>query len=147
MPSSRQGYLEELGRLRERLHSVLDAALLRSPFAGGAGAPPGTWVPAVDVVETETAYVLTVELPGVTREDVELSAEGRWLELSGTRPQPAEGSFAQMERSYGPFRRAFELPSPVDIASVSADLVQGVLTITVPKRPSGRRIEIDAEGD
>lgn len=147
MTGSRQGYLEELGRLRDRLHSVLDAALLRSPFAGGAGAPPGTWVPAVDVVETEAAYVLSVEVPGVAREDVELAADGRWLELSGSRPQPGEGSFAQMERSYGPFRRAFELPAPVDIEAVSADLVQGVLTITVPKRSSGRRIEIDAEED
>lgn len=147
MTGSRQGYLEELGRLRDRLHSVLDAALLRSPFAGGAGAPPGLWVPAVDVVETEDAYVLSVELPGVAREDVELAADGRWLELSGSRPQPVEGTFAQMERSYGAFRRAFELPAPVEIDAVSADLVQGVLTITVPKRSTGRKIEIDAEGD
>lgn len=147
MTGSRKAYLEELGRLRERLHTVLDAALLRSPYAGGAGAPPGSWTPAVDVVETEGAYVLSVELPGVAREAVELAADGRWLELFGTRPQPAEGSFAQMERSYGPFRRTFELPSPVDADAVSADLVQGVLTITVPKRQAGRRIEIEMEGE
>lgn len=147
MTGSRKGYLEELGRLRERLHSVLDAALLRSPYAGGAGAPPGSWTPAVDVMETEAAFVLSVELPGVAREDVELAAEGRRLELSGRRPQPGNGSFAQMERSYGPFRRAFELPSPVDAEAVSADLDRGVLTITVPKRPSGRRIEIETEGE
>ena len=62
--------------MRDRLHAVLDTALLRSPFAGGAGAPAGGWAPAVDVVETDAAYVLSVEIPGVAREDVELSADG-----------------------------------------------------------------------
>lgn len=146
MTGSNKGYVEELARLRDRLHSVLDAALLRSPYAGGAGAPAGTWAPVVDVVETEAAYVLSVELPGVAREDVDLSADGRVLELSGRRPQPAGGSFALMERSYGPFRRTFELPSPVDADAVSAELVDGVLTVTVPKRAPGRRVPIETEG-
>jgi len=144
---SQRGYVEELGRLRDQLHAVLDTALLRSPFAGGAGAPAGGWAPAVDVVETDAAYVLSVELPGVAREDVELSADGNLLEVSGTRPHPAAGSFALMERCYGPFRRSFELPSPIDSDAVSADLVAGVLTVTVPKRAAGRTVPIETEGD
>jgi HSP20 family protein len=143
---SHKGYVEELARLRDRLHAVLDTALLRSPFAGGAGAPAGGWAPAVDVVETDAAYVLSVEIPGVAREDVELSADGRVLEVSGARPQPADGSFALMERSYGAFRRTFELPAPIDSDAVSAELVAGVLTVTVPKRTAGRRVPIETEG-
>jgi len=144
---SPKGYVEELGRLRDRLHAVLDTALLRSPFAGGAGAPAGGWAPAVDVVETDTTFILSVELPGVVREDVELSADGRRLEVAGERPQPPDGSFALMERSYGPFRRVFELPSPIDSEAVSAELVAGVLTVTVEKRAPGRKVPIETEGD
>ncbi|HEX6198655.1 MAG TPA: Hsp20/alpha crystallin family protein, partial [Thermoanaerobaculia bacterium] len=89
------------------------------------------------------AYVLSAEIPGVAREDVDLSAEGRRLELSGRRPLPTDRTFAQMERSYGPFRRVFELPAPIDADAVSAELSRGVLTVTVPKQPPGRKVEVE----
>jgi HSP20 family molecular chaperone IbpA len=145
MPAPRKGYLDELGRLRDRVHAAVEEALMASRFPQGAAAPPGSWAPAVDVVETATAFVLSAELPGVAREDVDLSLDGRRLELSGRRPLPTDHRFSQMERSYGPFRRAFELPAAVDAGAVTAELVRGVLTITVPKRPAGRSVPIASE--
>ena len=142
--------VEEIARLRERLHAVLEEAFLRSPFAGGAGAPPGGWSPAADVVETDGAFVLSIELPGVARSDVELTATGgeaRRLEISGHRPLPPGASFARMERSYGRFRRSFDLPAAIDVDALSAQLEHGVLTVTAPKRPTGRRVPIETEGD
>jgi HSP20 family protein len=143
MPASRKGYLDELARLRDRVHSAVEEALLGSRYSEEAVLAPGSWAPAVDVVETEGAYVLSAEIPGVAREDVDLSAEGRRLELSGRRPLPADRTFAQMERSYGPFRRVFELPSPIEADAVSAELSRGVLTVTVPKQPPGRKVEVE----
>lgn len=143
MPASRKGYLDELAHLRDRVHSAVEEALLGSRYAEEAVLAPGSWAPAVDVVETEAAFVLSAELPGVAREDVDLQAEGRRLELSGRRPLPSEGTFSQMERSYGPFRRVFELPGPVDPDAVEASLAGGVLTVTVPKRPPGRKVEVE----
>lgn len=146
MTGSRREFIEELGRLRECVHAVLEEALLRSRWAGGDAAPPGGWAPAVDVVETGEAFVLSMELPGVGRDEVDLAAEGRRLVLTGRRPLPSDGSFAQMERSYGPFRRAFELPEAIDADAVSAALERGVLTVTVPKHPSGGAVAIEGEG-
>lgn len=143
MPASRKGYLDELARLRDRVHSAVEEALLGSRYSEEAVLTPGSWAPAVDVVETEGAFVLSAELPGVAREDVDLSAEGRRLELSGRRPLPSDRAFSQMERSYGPFRRVFELPSAVDAEAVSAELAHGVLTITVPKQAPGRQVEVE----
>lgn len=150
MTPSRGGYVEELTRLRERLHAVLQEALLRSPFAGGAGVPPGSWSPSTDLVETDGAFVLSIELPGVERDDVELTAPedgARWLEVSGHRPLPPDASFARMERSYGGFRRRFDLPAAIDVDGLKAELDRGVLTVTAPKRPTARTVAIENEGD
>lgn len=146
MTGSSKELIEELGRLRERVHTVLEEALLRSRWAGGEAAPPGGWTPAVDVVESGETFVLSMELPGVSREEIDLAADGRRLVLTGRRPLPSDGSFAQMERSYGPFRRAFELPEAIDADAVSAALERGVLKVTVPKRPAGTVVAIDGEG-
>jgi HSP20 family protein len=94
------------------------------------------------VVETARAFVLSAELPGVAREDVDLSIDGQRLELSGRRPLPADPKFSQMERSYGPFRRAFELPAEIDAGAVTAELALGVLTVTVPKKPAGGKVVV-----
>jgi HSP20 family protein len=147
---SRGGYVEELARLRERLQAVLQEALLRSPFAGGAGAPPGSWAPSADVVETDAAFVLSIELPGVDRDAVELTAPGegaRRLEVSGHRPLPPDASFARMERSYGGFRRVCDLPAPGDVDGISGELRRGVLTVVAPKKPTSRTVAVDIPGE
>lgn len=146
MTGSARELIEELGRLRERVHAVLEEALLRSRWTGGEAAPPGGWSPAVDVVETAAVFILSVELPGVGRDEIDLAADGRRLVLTGRRPLPSNGSFAQMERSYGPFRRVFELPEAIEADGVSAALEGGVLTVTVPKHHPGGPVAIEAEG-
>ncbi len=145
MATARRSYLEELARIRERVNSLFEEVLLRSGFPGGEAAPPGTWAPALDVIETDGAFVVHVELPGVERSDVDVSVHGRRLELSGRRrPLPADRNFFQMERSYGPFKRALELPSAIDADSVSAAFEAGVLTVTLPKRAAGRTVAIES---
>jgi HSP20 family protein len=131
-------YLEELARIQERINSLFEQALLPTDYEDPEGVLPGTWAPAVDIIETEDAYLLYAELPGVRREDIQLQVRDRRLELSGRRHNPGENrNFLRMERSYGPFRRTFELATPVDTDGISADFQQGILRVHVPKRAPG----------
>ena len=106
---------------------------------------PAGWMPAVDLHETADHYVLTAEVPGLRREDVQIQFQDQRLTVSGTR-QPSEASCEQyhcVERGHGSFTRTFELPVHVDAEQIVADLHDGVLTITCPKTgPDMRRIRI-----
>src|SRR6185436_9297569 len=127
-------YLEALARIQDRINSLFEQALLPSEYEDREGGLPGTWAPAVDVIETEDSYLLFAELPGVRREDIQLQVRDRRLELSGRRHSMGETlSFLRMERSYGPFRRAFDLGVPVDTEGITAGFEQGILRIHIPK--------------
>jgi HSP20 family protein len=107
---------------------------------------PAGWQPPVDLYETADAYVLTAEIPGVERDDIDIqTGDGRLL-LSGVRQERSIAceQFHRIERGHGSFQRSFQLPLPVDHDGVTADLKDGVLTIRIPKQagPSTRRIPI-----
>lgn len=128
-------YLEELSRIQDRINGLFEQALLPSEYDERDGGLPGTWAPAVDVLETEDSYLLFAELPGVRREDIQLQVKDRKLELSGLRhPLGENRNFLRMERSYGPFRRIFDLGAPVDTENISAHFDQGILKVHIPKR-------------
>ncbi|MFY9824743.1 MAG: Hsp20/alpha crystallin family protein [Thermoanaerobaculia bacterium] len=94
------------------------------------------WVPPVDIQETEDAYRLIAELPGLTRDDVQITLENNVLRLSGERKLEKDvkrESYQRIERTYGAFARSFSLPHQVSSEGVSAAFDNGVLTITVPK--------------
>jgi HSP20 family protein len=101
------------------------------------------------VYETGDTYVITAEVPGLTREDVELALEEMRLTIRGRRPDhPASSAgtvrFHQVERGRGPFARTFEFAERIDSSRVNADLSDGVLTITLSKLPErpARKIEV-----
>ena len=95
-----------------------------------------TWVPPVDIQETADAYRLQAELPGLTREDIQITLENNVLRLSGERKferDVKKENFHRVERTYGTFSRAFALPQQVNAEGVQAGFENGVLTILVPK--------------
>lgn len=104
-----------------------------------AGAGPQGWMPAVDLCETADAFVITAELPGLRRDQVRIDLHDGRLTLQGRRDArvPCE-QYHQVERGHGEFSRAFALPPSVDAQGITADLRDGVLTITVPKSPDDR---------
>lgn len=107
---------------------------------------PAGWKPPVDLHETPDEYVVTAELPGLARADVEIHFHDGRLTLSGVRRarQIASGQFHRVERGNGSFTRSFQLPVPIDSDAIRADLRDGVLTVTCPKHPDSatRRIHI-----
>jgi len=106
---------------------------------------PSGWSPPVDLHETDEHYVLTAELPGLTRDDLEIHMHDGRLTLTGVRRErslPTE-QFHRIERGRGSFSRTFQLPIPVDAERITADLREGVLTVMCPKAEvPARRIDI-----
>jgi HSP20 family protein len=106
---------------------------------------PG-WTPPVDLSETALAFVLTAEVPGLAREHIEIHAEEHRVIIRGERVSahvPCE-QFHRIERGHGRFSRAFPLPEPIAVDQVSADLKDGLLTVTLPKAQGGgaRRVDV-----
>lgn len=133
---------------KERMDRLLEEALrdMARDLPGGQGF---VWVPLADVFETPGALVARVELPGVAAADLVVEAADGELIVRGERPLDAEAQDAAyhlMERSHGAFARRFSLPPDADCAGISAVLLAGVLTVTVPRRartaPGARRISV-----
>ena len=105
------------------------------------------FVPAVEVSESDGSILVTAELPGLKREDVEIELENNVLTLRGEKKEEREDSAKDMyvyERSYGSFQRCFTLPTAVKEEEVKAEFTDGVLKITLPKteQVKGKKISI-----
>jgi HSP20 family protein len=109
---------------------------------------PDAWSPAIDVYETADAYVIAAEVPGVSRDQIELALEESRLTIRGHRSdrhaRKDSRHFHQIERGFGSFVRTFEFADKIDVDGVTADLSDGVLTIALPKvpPPPARRITV-----
>ena len=101
--------------------------------------------PTVDIFEDEAAIKVTAELAGVKPDDVKIEVENNVLTLRGERKleheERAEG-YHRVERSYGQFSRSFALPDTVDSEKIDAAFKDGVLKLTLPKRPAAQKKEI-----
>lgn len=124
---------------------------LLEDFARSVG-PAGTQsaisiMPSIDITETDTEIVVTAELPGLERKDVDISVENDTLVIRGEKKveeEQKDKDFQLSERSYGMFYRVIQLPAGVDPASIQATMSNGVLKITIPKptRSEARKIEV-----
>jgi HSP20 family protein len=129
--------------------------LLRfDPFQAMAAVPAALeaqeamFVPDFEVKETPEAYVFKADLPGVSQEELDISIADDRLVVSGKREAEAreEGDrFFAYERAYGSFTRAFTLPEGIDSDNVRAELKDGVLTLTIPKRPEKQPKKIEVK--
>jgi HSP20 family protein len=108
---------------------------------------PAAWVPRADVYETTEGFVVTLEVPGVEREEIEILVEGLYLSVSGVRPEPeALGCMRwhQMEVAHGRFERIVALPQEADPAGITATYKDGFLSIHIPRGSAGARtVSID----
>src|SRR3984893_7694284 len=105
--------------------------------------------PSIDVTEADKEIEITAELPGLERQDVEISLEDNVLTIRGDKKVPADAddknkNYHMTERSYGIFYRAFQLPVGIDPASVEATMSNGVLKIKIPKpaHTEAKKIEV-----
>ena len=107
---------------------------------------PGLWAPAINLSESEEEVRVEAELPGMDAKDVNVNVHGDVLTLTGERKVEAEQegrNYHRVERRYGKFTRALQLPAEVDTEKVAARYERGVLTIVLPKSPQSRPRQIE----
>lgn len=115
---------------------LADVDTLFDRYEPAAAVSTATFSPRANIEETESAYLMSFDLPGVKKEDLKIDVHGRTFTLSGERKQTSEKEergFKRFECVSGRFARSFTLPMGVDAAKVEATLAEGVLSVTIPK--------------
>ncbi len=143
---------ENLRREIDRLFDDFDVGPWRSPFRRSwFGVAPfwrseSTWAaaPAVDIAETEKAYEITAELPGMDEKNIEVKFSDGVLTIKGEKQEEKEEKkkdYYLSERNYGSFQRTFQVPDGVDADKIEAGFKKGVLTVTLPKSAEAQKAE------
>ncbi len=110
----------------------------------------GAWSPRVDIFENKENLVLEAELPGMSRNDFDLSIENNVITLTGERnfeKKSESDNYHRVERAYGTFTRSFTLPQTVSAEGAKAEFKNGVLNVTLPKREETKARKIQVLGD
>ena len=138
--------LHDLMLLQERMSRLFeDASERRARGDESDDLESVDWFPASDVYDTESAYLIAVDLPGVDRSALEIDIDEKRLVIRGTRElQKRNEDSKDFSRPHGRFRRSFSVPANVAQDDIQAEYRNGVLEVRLPKRsqPSGKRIEI-----
>lgn len=140
--------IEPFSQLRSEVDRLFESFPLRLPSLRLGRTP---LFPAIETTETEKHYKVTAELPGLERDDIEVTFEDGLLRIAGEKSdkrEEDERGYRLSERSYGAFERMIDLPSAENDAEISAKFRSGVLTIVVPKSSKAsrpRKIDIRLE--
>jgi HSP20 family protein len=140
----------DLMSLREAMDRLFEESYVRP---GGRSATPYTSVDlALDIYETDDAFVVTASLPGVKPEDVEITITGETLMIKGETKAEAtveNANYLRQERRFGAFARTIVVPAPVQADKAEAKFKDGVLTLSVPKaeeaKPKSVRVKTDSK--
>jgi HSP20 family protein len=139
------GGLGGLSTLRNEIDRLFEAPLSElaraSQFLSGA-------TPAVDVYEDKENFFVKAELPGMKKEDIDVSLHDGTLSISGERKSEEkveDGGMYRSERFFGRFQRSVALPATVDVAQIKAQYKDGVLTVTLPKAEEAKPKQIDVQ--
>ncbi len=148
MSITRYDPFRDLKSLQDEVNRLFSSNFSRS--FGDEGIARGVWTPNVDIFENKDEIVLEAELPGMNREDFELTIENNVLTLRGERrfeKKNEADNYHRVERAYGSFTRSFTLPQTVSPENVAAEYKNGVLRVVLRKREEvkARRIEIKGE--
>ncbi len=136
----------DLISIQDRMNRLFEQTLSRS--RGDEAVSATTWTPAVDIYETADTIVMKAELPGVTREDIQIQINDNTLTLKGERRfarDVQEESYLRIERAYGSFHRSFSLPASIQQEKIRALFKDGVLELTLPKAESAKPKPISIE--
>ena len=144
MSVSRWDPFQDLLAIQDEMNQVFGRAR-----QGGQGGR--VWAPALDISERNDAYVVTVEVPGVKADDLDITLEDGLLTIQGERQFTSESSeqqYHRVERRYGSFRRSITLPSQVRADAIEASFEDGVLEVVVPKAEEAKpkKISVRAGG-
>jgi len=136
----------DLLSIQDRMNRLFEQTLSRSRSEEGIAA--STWTPTVDIYETPETIVLKAELPGLSREDIEIQIRDNALTLKGERrfaKDAQQENYLRIERAYGAFQRGFTLPATIQQDKIRAVFRDGVLELTLPKAEEAKSKKIAIE--
>jgi len=143
---------DSLRREVDRLFQDFEHGSWRSPLRGSLFDSPPLWrrqmtwgaAPAVDILEKDGGFEVTVELPGMDEKNIEVNVANGCLTIKGEKQEEKEEKkkdYHLQERHFGSFERRFQVPEGVDASKIEANFRKGVLTITLPKRAEAKKAE------
>jgi HSP20 family protein len=133
-----------LRSLQREVDSLFDQFFNRSGDEGSSA----VWAPQTDLVETDEDFQLRLDVPGMSKEDIDINLQNNTLTVSGERTSERtdEGEdYVRVERAFGNFHRTFTLPDAVDHENIEATYEDGVLSINVPKTEESTRRQIEIQ--
>ncbi len=128
--------MREMINIQEEMNRLFDRFFSRDFLAEDEFVSLGDWSPSVDIKEDKEEYVVTAELPGMKKDDVQITFSNGTLKIEGERQKEKEEknvNYHRVERVYGKFCRSFQLPSSIQQNKISAEFKDGILTIHLPK--------------
>ncbi|MHB9035111.1 MAG: Hsp20/alpha crystallin family protein [Armatimonadota bacterium] len=141
---SRWDPFRDMSVLQDRINRIFNESAWRTESASSRA-----WSPVVDIIETQSDLVVRAELPGMSREDIDIEVTGESLTIRGERKfdEASKDSYIRVERPYGPFQRSFSIGVPVQSDKVKASYRDGVLEVTIPKAEElkPKKIKVNAE--
>ena len=136
----------DLLSIQDRMNKLFEQSLSRSRTEEGIAA--STWTPAVDIYETPETVVMKAELPGLSRDDIEIQIRDNTLTLKGERrfaKDVQQENYLRIERAYGAFQRSFTMPATIQRENIRAVFLDGVLELTLPKAEEAKPKKIAIE--
>lgn len=145
MAITRWDPFRELAQLHDRLNRIYGEGIRRDDELMSRG----DWMPPVDIFQNDKhEIVLKAELPGLRREDIDLTVENNTLTIRGERKhahEVKEEQYHRIERLYGSFSRSFALPNSVDAGNVRAEYKDGILTVVLPAREEAKPKQVQVQ--
>jgi HSP20 family protein len=133
---------DRLSTLREQMNRLFDLSLPEATHDGGLF---GGWTPPLDIYQDKDNVFVKAELPGLKKEEIEISLHDGVLSIGGERKHEEEskkGESFRSERFFGRFQRSVTLPTPVDASKVTATYKDGILAVTLPKSEEAKPKQI-----
>ena len=139
---------KDFGSLQERINRMFDDTIRTLHPTDGEELEKGTWAPAVDIYETNDSFVVSADLPGLNKDEIQIDLKDNTLTLKGEKKfeeKVSKDNYIRVERAYGSFVRSFTLPQNVDPEKIKAKYKEGVLEVTIPKKEDAKPKQIKVE--
>lgn len=139
---------KDFGSLQDRINRMFDDTIRTLYPTDGEELEKGTWAPAVDIYETNDSFVVSADLPGLNKDEIQIDLKDNTLTLKGEKKfeeKVSKDNYIRVERAYGSFVRSFTLPQNIDPEKIKAKYKEGVLEVTIPKKEEAKPKQIKVE--
>jgi HSP20 family protein len=140
--------MRDMVGIQEEVNSIFDRFFGRNIWDDGESIDTQNWYPRVDISENDDEFIVQTELPGLKKDDVQITFDNGALKIEGERKQEKVDkniNYHRVERAYGKFSRVFQVPSQIQANKISADFKDGLLNITLPKAEEVKPKSIDVK--